>query len=96
MLHLVFQSPIGDAILERIAADDDVIFIENAVLGLLQKGKLSETLVRLLGGTRLFVLSDDIAARGISPNELVSGIEVIDYNEFVSLTVKCRVIQSWS
>jgi tRNA 2-thiouridine synthesizing protein B len=45
---------------------------------------------------RLFVLSDDIAVRGITPNELVKGVEVIDYAELVELTVNNPVIQSWT
>jgi tRNA 2-thiouridine synthesizing protein B len=96
MLHLIFQSPIDMAILERIDSGDDVVFLENSVLRILQKGSLSETLMRLLEQNRLCVLADDIGVRGIAADELVHGIEVIDYSELVRLTVKNPVIQSWS
>ena len=96
MLHLIFQSPIDIAILERIDSGDDVVFLENAVLRILQKGSLSDTLTQLLKRNRLCVLVDDIEVRGIVADELVSGIEVIDYSELVRLTVKNPVIQSWS
>ena len=96
MLHLIFQSPIDIAILERIDSGDDVVFLENSVLRILQKGSLSDTLTQLLKRNRLCVLVDDIEVRGIVADELVNGIEVIDYPELVGLTVKNPVIQSWS
>lgn len=96
MLHLIFQSPIDIAILERIDSGDVVVFLENAVLRVILNSDLSDRLTQQLGRNRLYVLSDDIAVRGIAPNELVKGIEVIDYAELVELTVNNPVIQSWS
>ncbi|MDP1772828.1 MAG: sulfurtransferase complex subunit TusB [Methylobacter sp.] len=96
MLHLIFQSPIESAILERIDSGDIVVFLENAVLRTLQNSAISNTLAQQLGRNRLCVLSDDIAVRGIAPDELVQGIEVIDYAGLVELTVNNPVIQSWS
>ena len=96
MLHLIFQSPIDIAILERIDSGDDVVFLESSVLRILQKGSLSDILMQLLKHNRLYVLADDIEVRGIVADELVNGIEVIDYSELVRLTVKNPVIQSWS
>lgn len=96
MLHLIFQSPIEAAILKRIDSGDVVVFLENAVLQTLQNSAISITLTQQLGSNRLCVLSDDIAVRGISPDELVKGIETIDYAGLVELTVSNPVIQSWS
>lgn len=95
MLHLVFQSPVETAVLERIDAGDDVVFLENAVLRVLQQGNLKDALTELLKASRLYVISDDIAVRGILPDELINGMEVIDYAGLVTLTVKNPVIQSW-
>jgi tRNA 2-thiouridine synthesizing protein B len=96
MLHLIFQSPIDKAILERIDPGDEVVFLENSVLRILQNGSLGAALTQLLKQNRLCVLADDIKARGIVADELVSGVDVIDYSELVKLTVKNPVIQSWS
>jgi tRNA 2-thiouridine synthesizing protein B len=96
VLHLIFQSPVEAAILERIDSGDDVVFLENSVLRILQNGLLRDTLTQLLARSRLYVLSDDIAVRGIATEELVEGIEAIDYAGLVALTVKNPVIQSWS
>jgi len=96
MLHLIFQSPIELAVLERIALGDDVVFLENAVLRILEKGSLGASLSECLKQNRLYVLADDIGVRGIQLSELVTGIEVIGYEELVALTIKNPVIQSWS
>jgi tRNA 2-thiouridine synthesizing protein B len=96
VLHLVFQSPIETAVLERIDSGDVVVFLENAVLRVLQNSVISDTLTRQADRNRLCVLSDDIAIRGISPNELIEGLEVIDYAGLVELTVNNPVIQSWT
>jgi tRNA 2-thiouridine synthesizing protein B len=96
VLHLIFQSPIETAILERVDSGDIVVFLENAVLRTLQNSVISVTLTRQLSSNRLCVLSDDIAVRGIIPDELIKGIEVINYADLVELTVNNPVIQSWS
>ena len=96
MLHLIFQSPIETAILDRIDSGDDVVFLENSVLRILQNGSMQDALTQLLTGSRLYVLSEDLVVRGITTGQLVEGIEAIDYAGLVELTVKNPVIQSWS
>jgi len=96
VLHLIFQSPIETALLERIDSGDVVVFLENAALRVLQNSSISDTLTRRLGSNRLCVLSDDIAIRGIVSDELVKGIEVIDYAGLVELTVNNPIIQTWT
>jgi len=96
VLHLIFQSPIETALLERIDSGDVVVFLENAALRVLQNSSISDTLTRQLGSNRLCVLSDDIAIRGIASDELVKGIEVIDYAGLVELTVNNPIVQTWA
>ena len=95
MLHIVSRSPIEHAILERIDTGDAVLFIENAVLGLLKQGQLSSNLTQLLKKARLYALAPDLEVRGISSEQLIPGIEAIDYSGFVELTVENAVIHSW-
>jgi tRNA 2-thiouridine synthesizing protein B len=96
MLHLVFQSPIEQAVLQRIDPGDVAVFMENALLRILQNGAMEPVLTALLKTNRLCVLSEDIIVRGITIDELITGIEVIDYAELVELTVHNSVIQSWT
>jgi len=96
VLHLVFQSPIETAILERIDSGDVVVFLENAALWVLKNSGMSIRLTQQLDSNRLCVLSNDIAVRGIAPDDLVKGFEVIDYAGLVGLTINHPVIQSWT
>jgi len=96
MLHLVFQSLADSSILERFAQGDDAVFLEDAVFALAKNARLAAVLTRLLEHNRFYVLADDIAARGLSAEELVNGIAVIDYAGLVALTVNNVLIQSWS
>jgi tRNA 2-thiouridine synthesizing protein B len=96
MLHLISTSPVENAVLARICAGDDVVFLENALLRLLKTGDLNNTLFELLKTHQLYVLADDLAVRGIATAELIQGINVIDYAQLVALTVKNPVIQSWT
>ncbi len=95
MLHLIFQSPIDIAVLDRMASGDVAVFLESAVLGLLQKSTYADVLSHKLNTNRLCVLSEDMVVRGIAQSELVSGLEIIDYAGFVSLTVENPLITSW-
>ena len=95
MLHLIFQSPIELAVLERIEAGDAVVFIGNSVMMTLRHGALAERLAAMAKSRLLYVLSDDITLRGIDPDALVGEIAVIDYSGLVGLTLAHKVIQSW-
>lgn len=95
MLHLVFQSPLETATLERIGNDDAVLFLENAALCLLKNSVYSSQLTKLLTTSRLFALISDMETRGIAVAELVEGIEVIDYSGWVALTTQHQPVQSW-
>lgn len=95
MLHLIFQSPIDTAILQRLDSGDVAVFLENSVLRILQNSFLADILTQQLSKNRLCALSEDLRIRGIAADELVNGIEVIDYRELVGLTVDNQIIQSW-
>jgi tRNA 2-thiouridine synthesizing protein B len=95
VLHLIFQSPIDIAVLERMASGDVAVFLESAVLGVLQKGKFADAIADKLNTNRLCVLSEDMAIRGILEAELITGLEVIDYSGLVNLTVENPLITSW-
>ncbi|MDO9106035.1 MAG: sulfurtransferase complex subunit TusB [Methylovulum sp.] len=96
MLHLIFKSPVELAVLQRICPDDEVVFLENSVLGLLRNGKLAHELAGLLTQCQLYALAADLGARGIADDELVSGITIIDYDGLVNVTINNPVIQSWT
>jgi tRNA 2-thiouridine synthesizing protein B len=83
------------AILERLVTGDTVIFIENAVITLLQQGKMHAFLRQLTKKAHCYVLEPDLLVRGIAVQTIVPGIEAIEYAGFVELTVEHSHIQTW-
>lgn len=90
MLHLIFH--ISPAVLARVGKDDALVFLDNAVLRLVKTA--SHHL--LLPSNKRYVLADDLAVRGLLADELITGIEIIDYPALVDLTVQHTPIQTWS
>lgn len=95
VLHIISQSLSDATVLQRIAPDDAVLFMRNAVFGLLQHGRFAAKLLNLQQDCKLYVLKPDLEVRGIAAETLIDGIEFVDYNGFVALTVEHPVIQSW-
>lgn len=95
MLHLVFQSPIESAVLERITSGDIVVFLESAVFCVLKTGVTADILSKSLKNIQIFVMTDDIAIRGIQQAELIPGIKVIGYSDLVKLTIENPLNTSW-
>jgi tRNA 2-thiouridine synthesizing protein B len=92
VLHTVNKSPFEKNSLEtclRIAAEgSSVLLIEDGVYGAMKgtslNGKLSDSCNRL----RFYVLGPDLAARGLSEDDVMGCIDVVDYHGFVDLVVE--------
>ena len=95
MLHLIFKSPIDPAIFERMAPGDSVVFLENAVLGILNKDILSALLIEHSASKHFFILLEDMAVRGIEAASVMRELKPINYSNLVDLTVEHTPIQSW-
>lgn len=97
MLHLIFQSVIEQAVLQRVGSGDDVVFIENAVFRVYKNNSLSAKLQNMLNDNiHLYVLIEEIETRGIDKQELIPGVKVIDYEGLVQLTENNKVIMTWN
>ncbi len=96
MLHIIYQSPLELATLQRIAINDSVLFMENSLFRLLKSSRNTSELETMSTLHSLFVLDEEIEIRGIDPSELVTGIKVINYQEFVTLTLNHSLILTWN
>jgi len=97
MLHLIFQSPIDSALLQRIDKGDDVVFFENSIFQMYKGALLSDELQQMLSSrVYLYVLAVEIEARGIEQKELITGVKVIDYAALVELTEDNKVVRTWN
>ena len=95
MLHLVNKSPYDAGNLNTASTimkdGDQLLLIEDGVYGAVKSG----TAAGLLQGLKVSVLGPDLAARGISEDKLVDGVDIVDYAGFVDLVEASDKVQSW-
>ena len=99
MLHIVNKSPFERNALEsclgHASEGDAVLLIEDAVIGAVAGAKSATLLMSALSTKAIYVLGEDLAARGIETSRLAQGLQVVDYSGFVDLTVQHDKTQSW-
>ena len=91
MLHLVFE--LSSPTLTRLQNQSNVIFLNNAVRGLVKNSMWQNELVAMIP---CYVLAEDLMLRGIEIDLLIDGITPIDYTQFVQLTIENTPIQTWN
>lgn len=83
-----------DICLAQLGADDALLLLEDAVCLLLDADFLQRFDECATRGSKLFVLAEDLAARGISAR--ISPVaSVIGYKEFVSLCLHHERVANW-
>ena len=96
MLHLIAEAALSEAVVERIAACDDVVLQGGVVWAAFSGHHGNTRITQLLArDCRLYVLSDMLAKHGIGHQQVLAGVEIIDYSALVDLTVKNPVIHTW-
>ncbi len=99
MLHIIQKSPFQsqnlDNCLQNLTAGDAILFIEDGVLGLLNNTKLARQLKKHQEFIFMYALGADLETRGIQ-NQIISDIQLINYDGFVELTVAHSPITTWS
>jgi len=98
-LHTVNKSPFERCSLEscvRLATEGSgILLIEDGVYGAMKGTAKSAVLESALGKVKVYVLGDDLAARGIAKEKLIDGIETVDYSGFVNLVCEYDTTNSW-
>lgn len=98
-LHTVNKSPFATqaliSCLNHAKAGDAVLMIEDGVYGGLGGTGLTEIMAEFGKNVSLYVLSPDLAARGVDAGRLIGGIEGVDYSGFVDLVAKHDRTQAW-
>jgi tRNA 2-thiouridine synthesizing protein B len=99
MLHTVNKSPFEKNSLEtclRLVEDNSsILLIEDGVYGALKNTSFESSIINAQKTSKLYVLGPDLKARGLDKSSLISNIEIIDYKEFVKLTVENDKVQNW-
>ena len=99
MLHTVNKSPFEKNSLEtclRLAdSNSSILLIEDGVYGALKTTLYEKSIIEAQKNNKFYVLGPDLKARGLDKSSLISNIEIIDYKEFVKLTVENDKVQNW-
>ena len=98
-LHTINKSPYVhnslSSCLKVCTENDGILLLEDGVFGILTSAPGAEELQILIKrGIKVFALINDIKARGLE-EKVAQDIELIDYNEFVQLTLDHNCVQSW-
>ena len=99
-LHIINTSPnlrsALQACLDVCQTDDGVIFIEDAVLAVKQDTPSAQIIQENLAANTCYALLPDLQARGIRPEQIMKGIEQIDYLGFVKITTEYDRTLTWN
>lgn len=96
MLHLITEPVLLQAVVERIAAEDDVVLLAGSVWAALSGHQDNAKLVQILARRgNIYALHDPLSMNGITDSQILPGVERIDYAKWVELTVKNPVIHTW-
>ncbi len=101
MLHTVNKSPYEKNSLQRCfeyATDGSpVLLIENGVYAVLAAGSHASMVEEAISQhqLRVYALGSDLKLRGISKEQMIAGVQVIDYAGFVNLAAENDKVQSW-
>jgi len=91
LLHTVNKSPFEKNSLQtclRIAVEgSSVLLMEDGVYGAMNGTSLNGMLSDAGNRLQFYVLGPDLKARGLSEQDVLEGIEVVDYDGFVDLVV---------
>ena len=96
ILHIVNQSPFSSTLLkqcmDRFNNDDGLILLEDGVYGAMSQHPYAQNVRNI---KRCYAIKNDLLARGISLDDISDSIQVIDYDEFVQLTIAFPLSHSW-
>ncbi len=99
MLHIVNKSPFErhtlKSCIRHLCEGDSVLLIEDAVVGALLNTEVAAWIAAEQNNASFYVLSEDLAARGLSDKPLVNGMLQVNYADFVNLVVEHAKVQSW-
>ncbi len=99
MLHTINKSPFENSsvssCLSLCVKDSSILFIEDAVISVMKHSKFCSLIESSLKNFKMYALKPDLEARGLSLENVISGVNIVGYEEFVELTIEHDSVQSW-
>lgn len=98
MLHTVNKSPFErnslDSCLSHAKDGSSVLLFEDGIYAVV-KGSQAASRIQGASGISFYVLGPDLQARGIGKDQVIDGVTVVDYGDFVDLVTQHDNVQSW-
>ena len=99
MLHTVNKSPFErnslESCLNHVKEGSSVLLIEDGIYGVIKGSSATDKINGAAGKCKIYALGPDVAARGISEDQVLSDVTVVDYGGFVDLVEQHDTVQSW-
>ena len=99
MLHTINKSPFENSTvsscISMCSKGSSILFIEDGVISVMKSTKFSEIIESTLKNFKVYALKPDLEARGLSLKNVIKGVEIVGYEEFVDLTTEHNSVQSW-
>lgn len=99
MLHTVNKSPFErrtlDSALRHAVKGAGILLIEDGVYAAFDDTVVADKVKAALADHKLYVLGPDVTARGMNEQNVIEGINVVDYDGFVDLVTEYDKVQSW-
>lgn len=97
MLHTITTSPFHSQALQRclryLGPEDEILLIQDAVVAGIEKNTWCERLAQ--AGVKIYLLEADLLARGLR-QQVANGFYIVDFSDFVELTVRHETQMKWA
>ena len=100
MLHIVNKSPFErnalSSCLDTVQDGSSLLLIEDGVVCATAGGRFADTITQAMQrNLAVYALNPDLKARGFSDKQVLEGVKLIGYEDFVDLVVDHDNVQSW-
>ncbi|MED5406932.1 MAG: sulfurtransferase complex subunit TusB [Pseudomonadota bacterium] len=99
MLHTVNKSPFETHSLETCLGlakpGSDILLIEDGVYAATAGTTMSAMVEQTIESSNVYALAPDLKARGIDPDQVIAGVQLVGYDGFVKLSVMNETVQCW-
>jgi tRNA 2-thiouridine synthesizing protein B len=99
VLHIVNKSPFDrnslDTCLRMARPSSAILLIEDGVYAVQGNSAAATKLKQAMENHPVYALQPDIQARGVSEENMLDGITLVDYDGFVELATEYDKLQSW-
>jgi len=100
MLHTINKSPFErnnmDSCFNHAVSGSAILFYEDGVYAALKGTAVSDRVAAKAKDLKVCVLGEDLTARGMSHDQVLDGVKVVDYGGFVDLAADYGTVQAWA